>query len=175
LNRLYKKSLLIFLSLLFIFPAALALNIDALTEYQVPSRGMALFFTAFIVLLAIPLLNKQLKTLSFYIIIFALARGLMRITDEQDPVRIFYSASTGLKLGLYALIPLVGITAVIILALLVMKKVKAIPSLSVEEIIEFLNEGKRKGKTLEEMRGELNARGVKDAQIEKALSLLERR
>ena len=65
-----------------------------------PSRGMALFWAALIVLAAFPLLGRRFRTLAFLGAALLAARGLMRIISEHDVARLVASLPMGVALGL---------------------------------------------------------------------------
>ena len=81
-------------------------------EDSLQSRGMMLYYTGWVVLLAMPLLNRYLKIVALYPLSFLLARGFMRITDEQDPVRAVYSMLPGIDVGIKVALPLVTVALV---------------------------------------------------------------
>ncbi len=65
-----------------------------------PSRGMALFWVAIMVLAAFPLLGRRFRTLAFLGAALLAARGLMRIISEHDVARLVASLPMGVGLGL---------------------------------------------------------------------------
>ena len=76
------------------------MNIEALIFETVASRGMALFFASIVILIAMQFMGRNMKT--FAIIVFAVlsSRGLMRIIDETDIIRIIYSIPGGIEIGI---------------------------------------------------------------------------
>lgn len=168
-----KKTVLVMMLLLLLaslpFASAMA-GFESLYYGKGLSRGMVMYFVALVALLAIPLMNRYLKTLAFYVIVFTLSRGLMRITDEQDPFRALLSAESGLELGLKIAIPLVVISLSLVFAAWVLTRLKATPASSSGEIIDYINRGRRQGKTLEQLRRELGEQGIKDSEINRALA-----
>ncbi len=80
---------------------------------NIQSRGMLLYYTALVVLLAVPLLNRYLRVVAVYTLLFPLARGFSRITDEQDPIRTLYSALPGVVVGFKLVAPLVVVALLV--------------------------------------------------------------
>src|SRR3989338_6963568 len=126
------------------------------------SRGMVLYFGAWVVLLVIPVLNRYLRVAAFYSLIFLLSRGFSRITDEQDPLRMVSSVESGLSLGLKIALPLLG------LALIFKGAERGLRGLGFlskkateEEIAEALNASLKQGEDLEAFGERLAALGVK--------------
>jgi len=145
---------------------------ESLFVNQQLSRGMTFYFIAVVLLLAIPFMNKYFKTLSFFLIVLFLSRGLMRISDEQDPLRVIFSIEPGLKLGLIMAVPLVIIS---LLALLLLKVVgKAGVILPENEIADYMKKNLKKGKTLEQIRNDLIEEGYSKEEINKAIEFMRR-
>ncbi|MFH1225429.1 MAG: hypothetical protein V1676_06530 [Candidatus Diapherotrites archaeon] len=168
--RARNAALLIGFFLLMLMPSAFSrAGFESLFEAQIASRGMLLYFAAFVVLLAIPFMNRYLAIVAIYFIAFALSRGLMRITDEQDTVRTVYSIGAGFELGLKVALPLLAAAALWLGIILLLKRLKFVSATSGEEIIERINRERRKGKSLDAIKGELIGEGVSAEEIGKAL------
>ena len=145
---------------------------ESLFANQQLSRGMTFYFIAVVLLLAIPFMNKYFKTLSFFLIVLFLSRGLMRISDEQDPLRVIYSIESGLKLGLLIAVPLVIIS---LLALLLFKIVgRAGVILPDNELVDQMKKDLKEGKTLEQIRIDLIDEGYQKEEINKAIEYMRR-
>lgn len=142
---------------------------ESLFEAQIASRGMLLYFAAFVVLLSIPFMNRYLAIVAVYFVAFALSRGLMRITDEQDTIRTVYSIGAGFELGLKIALPLLAVAALWLGIILLLKRLRFATGISGEEIAERINRERRKGKNLEAIKGELIGEGVSAEDMGKAL------
>lgn len=168
--RMRNAVLLLGFFLLMLMPCAFSrAGFESLFEAQIASRGMLLYFAAFVVLLAIPFMNRYLAIVAVYFIAFALSRGMMRITDEQDTVRTVYSIGAGFELGLKIALPLLAVAALWLGIILLLKRLRFVSGTSEAEIIERINRERRRGKSLEAIKGELTNEGVSAEEIGKAL------
>src|SRR3989338_6890415 len=140
------------------------------------SRGMILYYAAWVVLLAIPLLNRYLRVVAVYILLFLLARGFSRITDEQDPIRTLYSVLPGLSMGLKIVAPLV------VVALLVKALEWVLHSMNLfskrvtpEEVTDAFNDCLKARKPPAEFRKRLEAMNLKPEETRAWLRKYEER
>ncbi len=143
---------------------------------NIQSRGMMLYFASWVILLAIPLLNRHIRVVVVYIFLFLLSRGFARITDEQDPIRALYSVLPGITLGLKLVWPLLAIAAIIkgiewvLCSLGVFSK-----ALTLEEMQEALNAAVKEGKSAEEFAAKLKKTGANPQAIKEGLRRYEKR
>ena len=144
---------------------AKAAGYESLFQEPLLSRGMMMYFIAFPLLLAMPYLNKTLKTFVIYILLFSLSRGIMRVTDEQDPIKVIASMPQGIVLGVLIVVPFV----LAMLAWNFLKSYSGKASLSVElsdlEIKDYLNLAQRKGFDAGQLRNELQKEGIPEKEI----------
>lgn len=143
---------------------------------NVQSRGMMLYFTAWVVLLSIPLLNRYLRVVAIYTIMFLLARGFSRITDEQDPVRVAFSILPGISLGIKIGMPLLAVALALKAVEWILRSLGLFSKeMTTEEIREAMNKCLTDGKPLAEFQAQLDKAGVPPAKIKEWLHQYEKR
>lgn len=151
--------------LLFAFVAAKPAGYESLWHKMIYSRGMLLYFAGLVVLAVLPFLNKYLKTVGIYFAVFALMRGIYRITDEQDLVRMTWSVPEGLKIGLFVAAPLVLMLAVWKGLEMLLGRAAVISHLSEVEILDYINKARQKGLGEAGLRDMLAKEGMSEAEI----------
>ncbi len=134
---------------------------------SVQSRGMLLYFAAWVILLSIPLLNRYFRVVALYTLLFLLARGFSRITDEQDPLRTVYSMLPGVTLGIKIVMPLLGLALTFKFVEWVLRNLGLLSkAVTKEEIAETVNHCLQTSKSVDELRQRLARLGVGRKEVE---------
>ncbi len=128
---------------------------------SVQSRGMLLYFAAWVLLLTIPLLNRYFRVVALYTLLFLLARGFSRITDEQDPLRTVYSMLPGITLGVKIALPLLALALMFKFFEWILRNLGVFSrTVTEEEKSEAFGQCLKTGKSADELRQRLVHLGV---------------
>ncbi len=178
----------IILIILIALPIVSGIGIEVMKEESMKiSRGMTLFFTSLILLVALPFFNKQFASIILFLVALGLARGFIRVA-EQDIVRTYMSMIFGLKFGLKLLIPLVLANIIIVILFwifgsLIKKDVRTLENiprfkkvktnLSEKQIALAMDYGVKKGFRMKEIIKALKLKGASLNQINNSTYLAE--
>jgi SOS response regulatory protein OraA/RecX len=148
-------------------PAVNAKGMGSMLETAEYSRGMMLFYVCAVILIAFPFVNKQIKSLLMIPFAILLARGIMRL-GEQDIVKLILSIPYGVKIGFPVAIALIGISAILFVPTYLMRKLKIIKPEIDDSLEEYFKKGIKKGYDVNGLKKALYGQGVSKIDVDDA-------
>jgi len=161
-----KLNRLIFI-LIMAIPLVNAQGMENMLDTAPISRGMTLFFMCAAILIVFPFVNKQIKSVMIIPFVIILARGLIRIA-EQDEVKAFGSIMPGLRPGIYIAVALVAVSAVIFIPVFLLRKIHVIKPEIDDSLEDYFKEGIKRGHDVESLKKALYMQGVSKSEVDEA-------